>query len=63
MVVKIYGQGQLNDAASRYSPPVCIGAEKIVQWGNPDLDHISTSLRGAVEPDHPDGNAAGRAGT
>jgi IS1 family transposase len=43
MLVKIYGSGQLNDAASRYSPPVCIGAEKIIQWGMPDPDHISTS--------------------
>jgi len=28
---------------TKYSPPVCIGAERILQWGNPDPDHISTS--------------------
>lgn len=27
----------------RYSPPICIGAEKHPTIGNPDPDHISTS--------------------
>jgi IS1 family transposase len=31
-------------SVGRYSPPVCIGAEKIPQWGDPDPDHISTSF-------------------
>jgi IS1 family transposase len=38
-LVKLYASVPGN----RYSPPVCIGAEKIIQWGNPDPDHISTS--------------------
>ncbi len=44
MLVKIYGSGQINDAASRYSPPVVLAAEKIPQWGDPDPDHVSTSF-------------------
>ena len=43
MLVKIYAGGTGVGTAARYSPPVCIGAEKIVQWGNPDPDYISTS--------------------
>jgi IS1 family transposase len=44
-LVKIYAgdQSGTGGTAGRYSPPVCIGAEKIVQTGNPDPDHISTS--------------------
>jgi IS1 family transposase len=30
-------------AETKYSPPVCVGADKVVQWGSPDEDHISTS--------------------
>ncbi len=44
MLVKIYGgSNQVHDAATRYSPPVVVGAEKIPQWGDPDPDFISTS--------------------
>jgi hypothetical protein len=39
-LVKLYQRVPSN----RYSPPVCVGIEKIVQWGNPDPDHISTSF-------------------
>jgi IS1 family transposase len=41
MLVKLYAAG--TPSAGRYSPPVCVGAEKMPQWGNPDPDHISTS--------------------
>jgi IS1 family transposase len=40
MLVKLYAS---TTATGRYSPPVCVGAEKIFQWGNPDMDHVSTS--------------------
>jgi IS1 family transposase len=33
-----------NAGPGRYSPPVCTGAEKVRQWGNPDPDHVSTSM-------------------
>ncbi len=39
-LVKLYASVP---SAGRYSPPVCVGAEKIVQWGAPDPDHVSTS--------------------
>ncbi len=39
-LVKIYASVP---SAGRYSPPVCVGAEKIFQWGDPDPDHVSTS--------------------
>jgi IS1 family transposase len=42
-LVKIYGQEGGKSAERRYSPPVCIGAEKHPTIGNPDRDHISTS--------------------
>jgi IS1 family transposase len=43
-LVKIYAGGTSGSGTdSKYSPPVCIGAEKIYQWGDPDLDHVSTS--------------------
>ena len=44
-LVKIYAGDQhgTGGTAGRYSPPVCIGAEKVIQIGNPDPDHISTS--------------------
>ena len=40
MLVKVYASVP---SSGRYSPPVCVGAEKIPQWGNPDPDHVSTS--------------------
>jgi IS1 family transposase len=40
-LVKIYVGA---NSGGRYSPPVCVGAEKIIQWGDPDPDHISTSF-------------------
>jgi IS1 family transposase len=42
MLVKIYAS-PLGDRG-RYSPPVCIGAEKSWVMGDPDPDHISTSF-------------------
>jgi hypothetical protein len=41
MLIKVYA-GNLG-ADTKYSPPVCVGADKVVQWGSPDEDHISTS--------------------
>lgn len=41
MLVKIYGEGPAS--AGRYSPGVCVGAEKRRVEGRPDPDHISTS--------------------
>jgi IS1 family transposase len=44
MLVKIYAAGTSGSGLdSKYSPPVCVGAEKIYQWGDPDMDHVSTS--------------------
>lgn len=44
MLVKEYGQAETGvNAARRYSPPVCIGAEKVRLIGRPDPDLISTS--------------------
>ena len=40
-LVKLYASVP---SVGRYSPPVCVGAEKIFQWGNPDPDHVSTSF-------------------
>ena len=31
------------DAETRYSPPICVGARRAVQVGQPDPDHTSTS--------------------
>jgi IS1 family transposase len=42
MLVKIY-QGAPGDRG-RYSPPICVGAEKHRVMGNPDYDHVSTSF-------------------
>jgi IS1 family transposase len=43
-LVKHYGQVETGlDAARRYSPPVCIGAEKVRIIGRPDMDLVSTS--------------------
>ena len=41
MLNKIYGEAA--EPAGRYSPGVCVGAEKEVITGNPDPRHISTS--------------------
>jgi IS1 family transposase len=41
MLIKIYGTDQ--QAETRYSPAVCVGAEKHPKIGNPDKKHISTS--------------------
>lgn len=41
MLVKLYGSSP--QAETRYSPAVCIGAEKKPKIGNPDAKHISTS--------------------
>jgi IS1 family transposase len=40
ILVKHYGGAE---GAGRYSPGICIGAEKATVRGNPDPDHISTS--------------------
>jgi IS1 family transposase len=40
-LVKIYGTSP--EAQRRYSPPICLGAEKSEIRGMPDPDHISTS--------------------
>jgi hypothetical protein len=41
MLVKIYGD--VPEAAKRYSPAECLGADKTVIRGLPDPEHISTS--------------------
>lgn len=41
-LVKMYGTAP--DAQKRYSPPVCVGAQKDVFNGKPDKKHISTSF-------------------
>jgi IS1 family transposase len=44
MLVKEYGQVENGvDAARRYSPPVCIGAQKVRLIGRPNMDLVSTS--------------------
>jgi IS1 family transposase len=42
MIVKVYGHAQ-EDSAVRYSPAECIGCEKEVIAGNPDMNLVSTS--------------------
>jgi len=42
IIEKIYGTDP-NAPKGRYSPPVCTGAKKRVEQGNPDQAHISTS--------------------
>lgn len=42
MLVKLYGQPESAD--TRYSPPVCVGANKTPISGTPDPDHVSTSF-------------------
>ncbi len=41
MLVKQYGTAP--ESEKRYSPPVCVGTERMVIHGNPDPAHISTS--------------------
>jgi IS1 family transposase len=41
MLVKKYGAERSDE--TRYSPPVCVGADKHPLMGRPDPDHISTS--------------------
>jgi IS1 family transposase len=40
-LVKVYGAERAGEA--RYSPPVCLAAEKHQVSGEPDWDHVSTS--------------------
>jgi IS1 family transposase len=42
LLVKIYGS-QTKEEQRKYSPAVCLGADKQPMIGNPDPDHISTS--------------------
>ena len=42
-LVKVYGSDKYRDRTTRYSPAVCIGAERHKVIGNPDPSHISTS--------------------
>lgn len=42
MLIKEYGWDGSPD--TRYSPPACVGAIKHAISGNPDIDHVSTSL-------------------
>jgi IS1 family transposase len=42
MIVKVYGHSQ-EDSSTRYSPAECIGCEKEVIAGNPDMNLVSTS--------------------
>lgn len=44
MLVKKYGKGSGNSPEVRYSPGECIGIEKQPKMGNPNVDHISTSI-------------------
>jgi hypothetical protein len=44
-LIKIYssgGSGGNSDASHRYSPGICIGADKHWVMGDPDPDHVST---------------------
>ncbi len=41
-LVKIYGEP--TDGQKRYSPAVCLGCERKAVTGNPEPDHVSTSL-------------------
>lgn len=42
-LVKSYGQDPSNRTEKRYSPAVCLGAEKRPVTGNPDRKHVSAS--------------------
>jgi len=41
MLVKLYGYESAGEG--RYSPPKCIGADKVVIQGKPDIKQVSTS--------------------
>jgi IS1 family transposase len=43
VLMKLYAGAPRADGDTRYSPAVCIGAEKKPKIGNPDSKHISTS--------------------
>jgi hypothetical protein len=43
MLVKQYGNAPATTPERRYSPAVCLGTERTVVHGRPDLEHISTS--------------------
>jgi hypothetical protein len=43
-LIKIYGNEHKVSASTRYSPGVCIGADKHIVSGDPDPGHISTSF-------------------
>ena len=43
MLVKLYGPGPEAEASRRYSPAVCIGADKVAIMGNPVYEDVSTS--------------------
>ena len=40
MLIEVYGD---TPGAGRYSPGICLGAEKRRVEGRPDMDHVSTS--------------------
>jgi IS1 family transposase len=42
-LVKRYGDAPDHGPERRYSPGVCVGADKVPVRGNPDLAHVSTS--------------------
>lgn len=42
-LVKLYGEEPSRGPERRYSPAVCIGAQKTLVEGNPDPKHVSTS--------------------
>jgi hypothetical protein len=45
MLVKRYSPGYLGeDGPRRYSPAKCVGCERTARVGDPDPEHISTSL-------------------
>ena len=43
MLIKLYGNEPKASQSTRYSPGVCIGADRHVVSGDPDPSHISTS--------------------
>lgn len=42
-LIKIYGKTHSENAEKKYSPAECLGTEKRIVSGNPDVEHISTS--------------------
>lgn len=43
VLVKSYAASSESTGQRRYSPPVCVGAEKFSRIGNPDMSKVSTS--------------------